>query len=73
MKQFILGTEGNQPFEIKQTGVSHQHARVTIDDNGVWTLEDLNSTNGTFVRDENGDMRRVFLWQTVFLHANSGG
>ena len=59
MKQFILGTEGNQPFEIKQTGVSHQHARVTIGDNGVWTLEDLNSTNGTFVRDENGDMRRV--------------
>lgn len=59
MKQFILGTEGNQPFEIKQTGVSHQHARVTIDDDGVWTLEDLNSTNGTFIRDENGDMRRV--------------
>ena len=52
MKQFILGTEGNQPFEIKQKGVSHQHARVTIGDNGVWTLEDLNSTNGTFVRDE---------------------
>ena len=59
MKQFILGTEGNQPFEIKQTGVSRQHARITIGDNGVWTLEDLNSTNGTFVRDDNGEMRRV--------------
>ena len=52
MKQFILGTEGNQPFKITQMGVSHQHARITIGDDGVWTLEDLNSTNGTFVRCE---------------------
>lgn len=59
MKQFILGTEGNQPFKITQMGVSHQHARITIGDDGVWTLEDLNSTNGTFVRGEDGEMRRV--------------
>lgn len=59
MKQFVLGTEGNQPFKITQIGVSRHHARVTIDDGGVWTLEDLNSTNGTFVRGEDGEMRRV--------------
>ena len=59
MKQYILGTEGNQPFKITQKCVSHQHARITISDDGVWTLEDLNSTNGTFIRDEKGNLRRV--------------
>lgn len=59
MKQIILGTEGNQPFKITQQGVSRQHARITIGDDGVWTLEDLNSTNGTFIRNEEGEMRRV--------------
>lgn len=59
MKQILLGTEGNQPFKITQQGVSRQHARITIGDDGVWTLEDLNSTNGTFIRNEEGEMRRV--------------
>lgn len=59
MKQIILGTEGNQPFKITQQGVSRQHARITIGDDDVWTLEDLNSTNGTFIRNEIGEMRRV--------------
>ena len=59
MKQIILGTEGNQPFKIIQQGVSRQHARITIGGDGVWTLEDLNSTNGTFIRNEIGEMRRV--------------
>ena len=59
MKQILLGTEGNQPFKITQQGVSRQHARITINDDGVWTLEDLNSTNGTFIRNEEGEMRRV--------------
>lgn len=59
MKQILLGTEGNQPFKITQQGVSRQHARMTIGDDGVWTLEDLNSTNGTFIRNEEGEMRRV--------------
>lgn len=59
MKQILLGTEGNQPFKITQQGVSRQHARITIGNDGVWTLEDLNSTNGTFIRNEEGEMRRV--------------
>lgn len=59
MKQILLGTEGNQPFKITQQGISRQHARITIGDDGVWTLEDLNSTNGTFIRNEEGEMRRV--------------
>lgn len=59
MMQIILGTEGDQPFPIKQAGVSRRHALITISDNGRWTLEDLNSSNGTFIRDKNGDLRRI--------------
>ena len=59
MKQILLGTEGNQPFKITQQGVSRQHARITIGDDGIWTLEDLNSTNGTFIRNEEGEAQDV--------------
>jgi diguanylate cyclase (GGDEF)-like protein len=31
--------------------VSRSHARVYVDDNGDWWVEDLNSTNGTFVNE----------------------
>lgn len=58
-KQIILGTEGTQPFKIDSSGVSRRHARIVADGSGTMTLEDLNSTNGTYVRDDNGDLRRV--------------
>ena len=56
-KTVILGRKGNQPFEIVQQGVSGEHAKLTVekeDGHDVWVLEDLNSSNGTYVRDENG-------------------
>lgn len=53
-----LGKEGDQPFKIKASGVSREHAFIEIDDYGNWWLEDNNSSNGTFVRNENGDMVR---------------
>lgn len=59
MEQILLGTEGNQPFPITQSGVSRHHAKITIDDDGKWILEDLKSTNGTFIRDHKGNMRRI--------------
>ncbi len=60
MKTIILGKEGNQPFPIKADGVSRLHAKITINDMGEWMLEDQDSTNGTYVRDEkNGEMHRV--------------
>lgn len=60
MKTIILGKEGNQPFPIKAEGVSRQHARITVNDSDNWTLEDLNSTNGTFIRNEDdGELIRV--------------
>ena len=60
MSQIVtLGTQGNQPFEIKSPFVSRTHARVDIHDN-TWTLTDLNSANGTFIRDDtDGTFKRV--------------
>lgn len=54
MKTIILGREGSQPFPIKAEadGVSRRHAQITITDNNDWYLEDLDSSNGTFVRNE---------------------
>lgn len=60
MQTIILGKEGNQPFEIKADGVSRQHARITICDVGDWILEDMNSSNGTYIRNEtDGELVRV--------------
>lgn len=59
MQTIIIGTNGNQPFPIAREMVSREHARVTIDDNGHWLLEDLDSTNGTFIRDSRGKLVRV--------------
>ena len=44
MKTITIGKQGDQPFEIKQEGVSREHAKLTINDNGGWMLEDLNSS-----------------------------
>lgn len=58
-RQIILGTEGTQPFKIECSGVSRTHARIIVHADGTMVLEDLNSTNGTYVRDGNGDLRQI--------------
>jgi hypothetical protein len=56
----IIGKEGQQPFNITQSGVSRQHAKITIDEHNQWFIEDMNSSNGTFVRREtDGQLVRV--------------
>lgn len=72
MKTIILGKEkpkaldpnkgeAYQPFSYKvsQTGVSRKHATITIDDNNVWWLEDRWSTNGTYIRQDDGSIRKI--------------
>ncbi len=60
MQSIIIGKEGNQPFKIKAEGVSREHARMTIDEHDHWTLEDMNSSNGTYIRRESdGELVRV--------------
>ena len=72
MKTIILGKEKPerldskkgevyQPFSYKvsQTEVSRKHATITIEDNNVWWLEDRWSTNGTFIRQDDGCIRKI--------------
>lgn len=61
MKRYIIGRNPECPFPIPDTAtaVSRQHAVVTIDDNGNWMLEDMNSGNGTFVRGDDGKLTMV--------------
>lgn len=58
--QIVIGTEGNQPFKIKGEAVSRKHAQITINEHDEWVLEDLNSLNGTYIRQEsNGELVRI--------------
>jgi hypothetical protein len=63
-------------------GVSHSHALLTLNIDGVWLVSDLGSTNGTYVNDEDrplgagqsrslkdGDQVHVGVWTTITLHA----
>ncbi len=66
-KSIIIGKEGAQKFPIKNAGVSRHHARISIV-GGKWLLEDLNSTNGTFVRKADGSFLRV---ATIYINEDS--
>lgn len=61
MQQFIIGREGTQRFPIPdtKTRVSRKHASLTIADDGRWILEDLDSANGTYIINEQGEMQEV--------------
>jgi diguanylate cyclase (GGDEF)-like protein len=49
--QYIVGRDNDAAFVVSRSSVSRQHARLYIDDDGGWWVEDLNSTNGTFVNE----------------------
>ena len=59
----IIGRTGTQwfPIEDKQWNVSGEHAEIDVNPKtGIWTLKDLDSKNGTYIRDETtGQLRRV--------------
>ena len=72
MYQLIVGREGNQPFPITEEGVSRQHLVVTVPDrmDGTWVVQDLGSSNGTFVQLEDGSFTHMtgtqnLTWDTV--------
>ncbi len=59
MNKILIGRNGDQPFAIREEGVSAVHASLTITDGGIWMLKDENSTNGTFVRNSGGCFERI--------------
>jgi two-component system cell cycle response regulator len=49
--QYIVGRDSEAGFVVSRSSVSRQHARVYLAEDGNWWVEDLNSTNGTFVNE----------------------
>lgn len=47
--EIIVGKKGNQRIPITDSKVSRNHCKLTEQPDGSFLLEDLNSTNGTFV------------------------
>jgi pSer/pThr/pTyr-binding forkhead associated (FHA) protein len=64
-KEYIIGrcAASQIKIPIDREGVSSQHAKITINDKDNWMLEDLQSTNGTFLRNESGEFKRVYTKQ----------
>lgn len=61
-KEFIIGREASSaiPVPADRTAVSGTHVKISIADNGQWHIEDCGSSNGTFVRDSDGNFQKVF-------------
>ena len=49
-RERIVGRDAEAGFVVSRSSVSRQHARLYVDDVNWW-VEDLNSTNGTFVNE----------------------
>lgn len=61
-KELIIGRVADSAISIPadKIGVSGTHVKIIINDNGRWEIEDLNSSNGTYIKDQNGNFQRVF-------------
>ncbi len=47
--RFLIGRGKHCQLVIDSAKVSREHAAITIEDGGGWVLEDLGSSNGTFI------------------------
>mgnify|MGYP002288630033 CR=1 FL=1 len=61
MQEYIIGLRHPESIQIppKHNAVSGHHAKITVHDNGEWMLEDIGSTNGTYVVQPDGSLRQV--------------
>jgi diguanylate cyclase (GGDEF)-like protein len=50
-REYVVGRDTDAGFVVSRSSVSRQHARLFVDTDGNWWVEDLNSTNGTFVNE----------------------
>jgi hypothetical protein len=66
--EWIIGRDGD--IKINIPGVSHRHAKLTKKTDGSFILEDLNSTNGTYVNGQQIVCKTITISDKVHL-ANS--
>ena len=60
-QEFTIGRDYKGTIMIDDThrAVSREHAKIIIEDNDTWILQDAGSSNGTFVQQPDGTLRRV--------------
>ncbi|MEE4172874.1 MAG: FHA domain-containing protein [Xanthomonadales bacterium] len=54
---WTLGRGADCELRFDHDTVSRRHARLAVDSQGQWTLEDLDSSNGTWRREEDAWVR----------------
>lgn len=62
LKETIIGRTQAGGLKIPQekNAVSGRHAKLTVTDEGTWIIEDLDSANGTYVRDDAGCFHKIY-------------
>lgn len=68
--ELILGRDANCDLSIMDEALSAHHARITYH-HGHWWLEDLNSTNGTFLNREKLTTPAVIITGDEFKCGNT--
>ncbi len=46
-----LGRQGDNDIVVNDPGISRHHLCFKVDDKGMWWVQDLGSSNGTFVNE----------------------
>lgn len=64
-KELVIGRSSASPLKVPddRIAVSGKHVKITLLDNGEMKLEDLQSSNGTYVRNDNFEFERVYACQ----------
>ena len=57
--RYVFGRDDDVDIVLNTSTVSRRHAEIVQDGQGVWWLQDLGSTNGTFVNECRIDRERV--------------
>ncbi|MDH3380157.1 MAG: GGDEF domain-containing protein [Gammaproteobacteria bacterium] len=57
--RYVFGRDADVDIVLNTNTVSRRHAEIVKDEQGLWWLEDLSSTNGTFVNERRIDRERI--------------
>lgn len=62
VQEYLIGRCPDSSVKIPgdRTAVSTKHLKIYVDDSGQWKLEDLGSSNGTYIKDEEGHFQQIY-------------